>query len=79
MVLMSGVLWTSGVLWIAGLSSFPSVHVGFGLLHAIRVRGCPFSCLDFGFGWATSPAVFSGSVNPGAFDEIHRACNDIPV
>ncbi|CAM9796884.1 unnamed protein product [Pylaiella littoralis] len=80
MVLMSRVLWTSGVLWVPGLSTFSSVHIGFGLLHAIRVR-VPLSCVDFGaiLAGATSSAVFSGSVNPGAFDEIHRACNDIPV
>lgn len=82
MVLISGVPWTSGVPWVHGVSSFQSVRIWLRcnrlVAYNIRVR-VPF-CVVWGhFGWASSSAIFSGSVNPGAFDEIHRACDDIPV
>lgn len=69
--------------WVGDLSSFPSVRMA-----SLR----PACCMHFVYAsrfllwiWVACladrrlRAVFSGCVNPGAFDEIHRACNDIPV
>lgn len=55
--------------------------LGNGLLPCISCAGVvPDSVVDFGGILALLlPAVSSGSVNPSAYDEIHRACNEIPV
>ena len=75
MVQMSGVVSTSAV----GFVAFRPIRRCKRLFAFIS---CPGFHFLYGFSdpiWLINFCFFSGCVNSTAYDEIHRACNDIPV